>query len=136
MNIINIIELLNQSKKPVVIGGHGIKLSKSERLFKKFIEQYNLPTILTWSAVDLLEETHPNNYGRSGVQGQRSSNFIVQNCDLLIVMGSRLSLLQTGYSRTDFAPHAKIVHIDIDPTETNKFDGLSINEDIGNILFD
>jgi acetolactate synthase I/II/III large subunit len=133
--IINIIELLNQSKKPVVIGGHGIKLSKSERLFKKFIEQYNLPTILTWSAVDLLEETHPNNYGRSGVQGQRSSNFIVQNCDLLIVMGSRLSLLQTGYSRTDFAPHAKIIHIDIDPTETNKFDGLSINKDIGAILF-
>ena len=133
--IINIIELLNQSKKPVVIGGHGIKLSKSERLFKKFIEQYNLPTILTWSAVDLLEETHPNNYGRSGVQGQRSSNFIVQNCDLLIVMGSRLSLLQTGYSRTDFAPHAKIIHIDIDPTETNKFNGLSINKDIGAILF-
>jgi acetolactate synthase I/II/III large subunit len=133
--IINIIELLNQSKKPVVIGGHGIKLSKSERLFKKFIEQYNLPTILTWSAVDLLEETHPNNYGRSGVQGQRSSNFIVQNCDLLIVMGSRLSLLQTGYSRKDFAPHAKIIHIDIDPTETNKFNGLSINKDIGAILF-
>jgi acetolactate synthase I/II/III large subunit len=133
---LDLIDLLNQSKKPVVIGGHGVKLSKSEKLFKQFIEQYNLPTILTWSAVDLLEETHSNNYGRSGVQGQRSSNFIVQNCDLLIVMGSRLSLLQTGYSRTDFAPHAKIVHIDIDPTETNKFDGLSINEDVGNILHD
>jgi acetolactate synthase-1/2/3 large subunit len=51
-------------------------------------------------------------------------------------MGSRLSLLQTGYSRADFAPHAKIIHIDIDPTETNKFDGLSINEDVGNILHD
>jgi acetolactate synthase I/II/III large subunit len=133
---LDLIDLLNQSKKPVVIGGHGVKLSQSEKLFKQFIEQYNLPTILTWSAVDLLEETHSNNYGRSGVQGQRSANFIVQNCDLLIVMGSRLSLLQTGYSRTDFAPHAKIVHIDIDPTETNKFDGLSINEDIGNILHD
>ena len=133
---LDLIDLLNQSKKPVVIGGHGVKLSQSEKLFKQFIEQHNLPTILTWSAVDLLEETHPNNYGRSGVQGQRSANFIVQNCDLLIVMGSRLSLLQTGYSRKDFAPHAKIVHIDIDPTETNKFDGLSINEDIGNILRD
>ena len=133
---LDLIDLLNQSKKPVVIGGHGVKLSQSEKLFKQFIEQHNLPTILTWSAVDLLEETHPNNYGRSGVQGQRSANFIVQNCDLLIVMGSRLSLLQTGYSRTDFAPHAKIVHIDIDPTETNKFDGLTINEDIGNILYD
>ena len=133
---LDLIDLLNQSKKPVVIGGHGVKLSQSEKLFKQFIEQHNLPTILTWSAVDLLEETHPHNYGRSGVQGQRSANFIVQNSDLLIVMGSRLSLLQTGYSRTDFAPHAKIVHIDIDPSETNKFDGLSINEDIGNILYD
>jgi acetolactate synthase-1/2/3 large subunit len=136
LKTLDLIDLLNQSKKPVVIGGHGVKLSQSEKLFKQFIEQHNLPAILTWSAVDLLEETHPNNYGRSGVQGQRSSNFIVQNCDLLIVMGSRLSLLQTGYSRADFAPHAKIVHIDIDPTETNKFDGLSINEDIGNILYD
>ena len=136
LKTLDLIDLLNQSKKPVVIGGHGVKLSQSEKLFKQFIEQHNLPTILTWSAVDLLEETHPNNYGRSGVQGQRSSNFIVQNCDLLIVMGSRLSLLQTGYSRADFAPHAKIIHIDIDPTETNKFDGLSINEDVGNILHD
>jgi acetolactate synthase-1/2/3 large subunit len=133
---LDLINLLNQSKKPVVMGGHGVKLSQSEKLFKQFVEKYNLPTILTWSAIDLLEETHPNNYGRSGVQGQRSANFIVQNCDLLIVMGSRLSLLQTGYSRKDFAPHAKIIHIDIDPTETNKFNGLSINEDIGNVLRD
>jgi len=131
---LSIIELLNQSKRPVVIGGHGVKLSNSEKLFRQFIEKHNLPTILTWSAVDLLEETHSNNYGRSGVQGQRSANFIVQNSDLLIVMGSRLSLLQTGYSRKDFAPHAKIIHIDIDPTETNKFEGLIINKDIKAIL--
>jgi len=133
---LQIIDLLNQSKRPVVIGGHGVKLSKSDTLFRQFIEKHNLPTILTWSAVDLLEESHPNNYGRSGVQGQRSANFIVQNCDLLIVMGSRLSLLQTGYSRKDFAPNAKIIHIDIDPAETNKFDGLSINEDVACILND
>jgi acetolactate synthase-1/2/3 large subunit len=132
---LDIIYLLNNSKRPVIIGGHGIKLSHSEKQFKQFVEKHNIPTILTWSAVDLLEETNPNNYGRSGVQGQRSSNFIIQNCDLLIVMGSRLSLLQTGYSRKDFAPNAKIVHIDIDPTETNKFDGLSINKDIGAILY-
>jgi acetolactate synthase-1/2/3 large subunit len=132
---LDIIDLLNQSKRPVVIGGHGVKLSHSEKQFKSFIEKHNIPTILTWSAVALLEETNPNNYGRSGVQGQRSSNFIIQNCDLLIVMGSRLSLLQTGYSRKDFAPNAKIIHIDIDPTETNKFDGLSINKDIGAILY-
>jgi acetolactate synthase-1/2/3 large subunit len=132
---LSIIKLLNQSKRPVIIGGHGVKLSNSEELFRQFIEKHNLPTVLTWSAVDLLGETNSNNYGMSGVQGQRSANFIVQNSDLLIVMGSRLSLLQTGYSRKDFAPNAKIIHIDIDPTETNKFNGLSINKDIGAILF-
>lgn len=131
---LSIIELFNQSKKPVIIAGHGIKLSNSEELFRQFISKHNIPTILTWSAIDLLEETHSNNYGRSGVQGQRSANFIVQNSDLVVVMGSRLSLLQTGYSRKDFAPHAKIVHIDIDPLETNKFESLSINKDIKDIL--
>ena len=131
---LSIVELLNQSKKPVIIAGHGIKLSNSEELFKHFVSKHNIPTILTWSAVDLLEETNSNNYGRSGVQGQRSANFIVQNSDLVVVMGSRLSLLQTGYSRKDFAPHAKIIHIDIDPSETNKFESLSINKDIKDIL--
>jgi acetolactate synthase-1/2/3 large subunit len=131
---LSIIELLNQSKKPVIIAGHGIKLSNSEELFRQFINKHNIPTILTWSAVDLLEEINSNNYGRSGVQGQRSANFIVQNSDLVVVMGSRLSLLQTGYSRKDFAPHAKIIHIDIDPLETTKFESLSINKDIKDIL--
>jgi acetolactate synthase-1/2/3 large subunit len=131
---LSIVELLNQSKKPVIIAGHGIKLSNSEELFKHFVSKHNIPIILTWSAVDLLEETNSNNYGRSGVQGQRSANFIVQNSDLVVVMGSRLSLLQTGYSRKDFAPHAKIIHIDIDPLETNKFESLSINKDIKDIL--
>jgi acetolactate synthase-1/2/3 large subunit len=132
---LNIIELLNKSKQPVIIAGAGIKLSNSEKLFKQFVSDNNIPTILTWSAVDLLEETNENNFGRSGVQGQRSSNFIVQNSDLLIVMGSRLSLLQTGYSRDNFAPNATIIHIDIDNTETNKFNQIRINKDIGDILF-
>lgn len=129
-----IIEHLSKAQKPLILGGHGIKLSGGENLFKDFINQYQIPTLLSWSAVDLLEETHPFNYGRSGVQGQRSSNFIVQNCDLLIVMGSRLSLLQTGYSRKDFAPNAKIIHIDIDKQETDKFEYQAINENIYDIL--
>jgi len=133
-SISDIINLLNKSKRPLILGGHGVKLSKSENIFKNFIEKYRLPTILSWSAVDLLSTDNPNNFGRSGVQGQRSANFIVQNCDLLIVFGSRLSLLQSGYSRGDFAPHATIIHIDIDSTETKKFNGLNINQDVRLIL--
>lgn len=133
-NVDYIIDCLNSSKRPVLLGGHGVKLSQSETLFKKFVSTHNIPTVLSWSAVDLLESDSVNNFGRPGVQGQRHANFIVQNSDLLIVLGSRLSLLQTGYSRKDFAPHAHIIHIDIDPSETKKFNGKNINADVGLIL--
>jgi acetolactate synthase-1/2/3 large subunit len=129
-----ITEQLSHSKRPLVLGGHGIKLAGADNLFRAWIAKYKLPTVLSWSAVDLLEEKNTLNFGRPGVQGQRSSNFLVQNCDLLIVMGSRLSLLQTGYSRQDFAPNAKIIHIDIDQQETNKFNYEVVNEDVHNVL--
>ena len=136
-NAKSILQDLSLYKRPIIMGGHGVKLSGAEKLFKSFVERYNIPTVLSWSAVDLLEEDHKSNYGRSGVQGQRSANFIVQNCDLMIVLGSRLSLLQTGYSRSDFAPNAKIIHVDIDKLETDKFtDYHTINEDVHNLLVD
>lgn len=129
-----IVEKLSKSKRPVIIAGHGIKLSKSSEIFKELLSKTKIPTILTWSSVDLLPDNHELNFGRSGIQGQRSSNFIVQNSDLLIVLGSRLSLLQTGYSRKEFAPNATIIHIDIDPTETEKFSDININEDVNPII--
>lgn len=125
---------LSQAKRPLILGGHGVKLSGAEDLFKTFVTSHNLPTVLSWSAVDLLPTNDPNNFGRPGVQGQRAANFIVQNSDLIVVLGSRLSLLQTGYSRQDFAPNAEIIHVDIDPTETRKFDGKNFNVDVYDLL--
>jgi acetolactate synthase-1/2/3 large subunit len=125
---------LCKAKHPLILGGHGVKLSHAEELFKKFINTHNIPAVLSWSAIDLLATDDPNNFGRPGVQGQRVANFIVQNSDLLIVLGSRLSLLQTGYSRNDFAPNAEIIHVDIDPTETRKFNGKNYNIDVNLLL--
>lgn len=129
-----ILSALSQSKRPVVLGGHGVKLAKAEKAFKQFIEDHNLPTVLSWSAVDLLDDNSPNYFGRPGVQGQRAANFIVQNSDLLVVLGSRLSLLQTGYKREDFAPNANIIHVDIDEDEIKKFKGKNIKADVGELL--
>ena len=129
-----IIKRLNEAKHPLILGGHGIKLSGAEDYFREFVNTHQIPTVLSWSAVDLLETDNPINFGRPGVQGQRSANFIVQNSDLIIVLGSRLSLLQTGYSRKDFAPNAEIIHIDIDPTETKKFNGKNYNVDVKPLL--
>jgi len=133
-DIDHILQSLYKSKRPVILGGHGIKLSNSEEDFIKFIKNYNLPTLLSWSAVDLLPHDDIHYFGRPGVQGQRAANFIIQNSDLLIVLGSRLSLLQTGYKREDFAPNAHIIHIDIDESETHKFKGKNINCDIKPLL--
>lgn len=129
-----ILSALSKAERPVILGGHGVKLAKAEESFKQFVKDYNIPTVLSWSAVDLLDDNDPNYFGRPGVQGQRAANFIVQNSDLLIVLGSRLSLLQTGYKREDFAPNAHIIHVDIDQDEIKKFNGKNIQADVKDVL--
>jgi acetolactate synthase-1/2/3 large subunit len=115
-----IYEKLKHSSRPVIIAGHGVRISGSKEKFKQLVNKLSVPVLLTWSGIDLLPEDNKYNFGRSGVQGQRSSNFIVQNSDLVIVLGSRLSLLQTGYDTKDFAPKAELIINDIDLDEASK----------------
>jgi acetolactate synthase-1/2/3 large subunit len=121
INLEKLVELINNSKRPVILAGSGIKLSNSEKEFKQWLEKNEIPTLLSWSALDLLPHNHPSNFGSSGIYGQRCANFVVQNCDLLIVVGSRLSLPQTGYDINNFAPDAKIIMINNDIDELNKY---------------
>jgi acetolactate synthase-1/2/3 large subunit len=131
----DIIKLINQSKRPLVLGGMGIKLSGAKDKFKKFINTTQLPTTLSWSGIDLLSTNHICNYGRFGLYGQRAANFIVQNADLIIVLGSRLALPQVGYDFSQFARGAKIVVVDVDELELNKYERtLKYNHDVGIIL--
>ena len=111
---------LKTSKRPVLIAGHGVRISNSKNEFRQLVSKLKIPVLLSWSAIDLLSELNPFNFGRSGVMGQRSSNFIVQNADLVVVLGSRLSLLQTGYDLNDFASKAELIINDIDISEANK----------------
>lgn len=130
-------DLLKSSSRPLILGGHGIKLAEAGNEFKKFVEINNIPTLLTWSGIDLLSSDHPCFYGRPGLYGQRSANFILQNCDLLIVLGSRLALPQVGYDFADFARHAKIVVVDIDEKELTKYSSRyykTFCKDVGSIL--
>ena len=115
-----IISHINSSKRPVILGGMGIKLSGAKNKFKKFIDITSLPTLLSWSGIDLLPTNHDSNYGRFGLYGQRSSNFIVQNADLVLVLGSRLAVPQVGYDFDNFAREANIIVVDVDPLELNK----------------
>ena len=81
-----------------------------------------------------MENDHPLYFGRPGIYGQRAANFILQNCDLLLVLGSRLTLPQTGYDFNEFARFAKIVMVDIDNTEFKSFSHLNIHTDCNEFL--
>ena len=132
--ISNIEELITISKRPVFLVGNGVKLSKSVELFKNVINDVKIPVLLTWSGIDILNNEHPLYFGRPGLYGQRSANFILQKSDLLICLGSRLTLPQTGYDYKEFAREAKIVMVDVDKTEFKSFAHLCIETDCKEFL--
>jgi acetolactate synthase-1/2/3 large subunit len=123
-----VLDLLSKAQRPLVLAGHGVRLSGAALLFKDVIEQLGIPSVLTWNALDLLPYEHPLNIGRPGVVATRAANFAVQNCDLLIVIGARLDNVVTGYNMKGFARSAKKVYVDVDPAEIN--DKSSANIDV------
>ena len=131
----DIIKLINESKRPLILGGMGIKLSGAKDKFKQLINATQIPTTLSWSGIDLLPTNNPNNYGRFGLYGQRAANFIAQNADLIVVLGSRLALPQVGYDFSQFARGAKIVVVDIDELELNKYEKtIKYNHNVSIVL--
>ena len=112
-----IAKLLAKSKRPVIHIGHGGRISNCEKNLRKLVDRYKIPFALTWNASDLVESSHPSYIGRPGAFAERGSNFIIQNADLYISVGTRLPFMVTGYNSKDFARKAKIVMIDIDSKE-------------------
>lgn len=112
--------LLKTAKRPGIIAGHGIRMAGAAHVFRKFVEHAGIPVMLTWLAMDLIEDDHPLYAGRPGSIAPRWANFALQNCDVLIVLGSRLDTALTAYNHAHFAPNAKKVIVDIDPAEITK----------------
>lgn len=113
-------ELLNKAKRPVVIAGNGIRLSNTQDEFISFVEKYKIPTTFSYLSIDLLPSNHPLSVGRLGAKGDRAGNFSVQNADLVLVLGSRLSVALTGFEYDLFAREAEVVVVDIDAEEHKK----------------
>lgn len=112
---------LSQAKRPVIWLGHGIKLAGGERLIKTLMEIIPAAYIVSWAGIDMIDADHPLLFGRAGVYGQRSANFILQNSDYLLTIGTRLSISQIGYDITELAREAKITVVDIDQAELDKY---------------
>lgn len=115
------IELIKQAKRPLLWVGHGIRLSGAEAKFRKLLDALGVPALVTWQAADLVPDEHPLFVGRAGTYGQRFANLALQNCDLLITLGTRIALPQRGFNDQYFARAAKKVIVEIDPVEMNKF---------------
>ena len=113
----NIAKILVKSRKPILHLGHGVKISNGSLELRKIIDKYKIPFALTWNASDLIESDHKAYVGRPGAFAERGTNFIIQNCDLYISVGTRLPFMVTGYNSKDFARKAKKIMVDIDPLE-------------------
>lgn len=115
-----VLHLLAQSERPLFLAGNGIRLSGAEGAFIALAEKLNIPMLTTWKAIDLVGEDHPLYMGHPGVMGDRGANIILQNCDLLMVIGSRLDSSLTAYDQGNFAKSARKIVVDIDPAELGK----------------
>lgn len=113
-------EHILKAKRPLIIAGAGISISKSEKEFKEFFERNQIPFVTTFLTRDIADSYHPLNVGMIGIKGNRAANFAMQNADLLIVLGSSMNVSHIGYDAKTFSPHSKKIVVDIDDSELRK----------------
>jgi acetolactate synthase-1/2/3 large subunit len=112
-------ELINESQRPLILAGHGVIISQAYKELKELAEKGNIPVITTLLGISSFPGSHPLCLGMPGMHGMYWNNVAIGECDLLIAIGMRFDDRVTGRLR-DFAPNAKVVHIDIDPAEIGK----------------
>ena len=130
----DIIENFKKAKRPVILIGGGIRISKTNKKLLTFLKKFNIPLVTTWSGIDSITNDAKNYIGSIGVYGSRSANFVIQNSDFVLSLGSRLDTRVTGGVPKNFAREAIIASVDIDKNELNKNRGLKINIKINQSL--
>jgi len=115
-----IIEKIRNSKRPVLNAGNGIRIGNAHKEFMELVEKLGIPVVVGWNSEDCLYDEHPLYAGRPGNFGDRAGNFAVQNSDLVLSIGSRLSLRQVGFNYKGWAREAFTIVNDIDKEELKK----------------
>ncbi len=118
---------IRQAERPVLILGGGLKTPWVGPILHECVERLGIPVLVSWAAVELLPSGHPLRVGPFGVYGPRAGNFVVQNADLIIALGTRLSQNLTGGILSSFARSATIAMVDADENEMSKFEGRGIS---------
>ncbi len=115
-----IIEKIKNAKRPVFHAGYGIRLSGAFDTFRKVLEKLNIPVVTYWNAIDLIETDHPLYCGRAGNMGDRPGNWAIANADLILAIGTRISIRQVGYNWKTWAREAEVIMVDVDAAELKK----------------
>ena len=115
-----VLEKIANAKRPVLMVGSGVRIAGAEKVFREVIERLEIPVTTAWTAVDLLPTGHHLHAGRPAVVGDRPGNIVLQNADVLLVIGSRLPLRQTSYNWNSFAEKALKIQVDVDFAEMEK----------------
>ena len=128
-----VVEKLRSAKRPVLMLGGGVSRDTASQI-NKLLSNTSIPIVTTWNGIDRIGSDHSNYVGRPNTWGQRSANIIVQQADLLVALGTRLGLQQTGFNWQEFVPEGEVIQVDIDASELNKEHpaieiGLSVDAD-------
>ena len=117
--VARVVTLAQRAKRPLLLVGGGLDRDAFRRELKA-LERLGIPIATTWNGADLLWADHPLYFGRPNTWGMRWANILLQQADLIIALGTRLGLQQTGFNWQAFAPAGDVVHVDVDPTELSK----------------
>ena len=115
-----VIKNLKNSKRPLILFGHGVFLSNAKKDARKLLDTLNLPCQTTWNSIDLIPEKNKYYFGRANSYGPRYPNFIIQNADYILSIGARLGVQHTGYNVKAFARNAILHMVDLDVNESKK----------------
>lgn len=115
-----VLEKIAKAERPVFHAGYGIRLSGGYEVFRRVAEKLNIPIVTYWNAIDLIEDESPLYVGRAGNMGDRPGNWAIQNADLVLAIGTRISIRQVGYNWKTWARAAEVIMVDIDQAEMKK----------------
>lgn len=118
--VADVIAKIKSAKRPVFYAGNGIRLSEGYEEFRKAVELLGIPVATCWDSIDAIEDENPLYVGRGGIMGDRAGNFAVQNADLVLAVGNRLSIRQVGYNWKTWARETHVIMVDVDPAELKK----------------
>jgi len=115
-----VVEKIKNAKRPVLYAGNGVRLAGAFDLFEQIVPKLNIPVATGWDNIDMMADADPLYVGRGGIMGDRAGNFAVQNADLVLAVGNRLSIRQVGYNWKTWAREAFVIMVDVDGEELKK----------------